>query len=86
MKVILLRVEVPDEWLNDENGIDPSDFIDAVRFGTTTELQLPPPMLRLSDQQLRDMCSTYGWDDSYQSIKAYRTVEAMSIRLNSPEQ
>ena len=40
----------------------------------------------LSGQQLRDMCQTYGWDDSYQSMKAYRTVEAMSLHINSLEQ
>lgn len=39
----------------------------------------------LTDQQLRDMCVKYGWDDSYQSLKAYRTVEAMSLELNQLE-
>jgi hypothetical protein len=39
----------------------------------------------LTDQQIRDMCVKYGWDDSYQSIKAYRTVEAMSLELNQLE-
>jgi hypothetical protein len=39
----------------------------------------------LTDQQLRDMCAKFGWDDSYQSIRAYRTVEAMSLELNQLE-
>ena len=39
----------------------------------------------LTDQQLRDMCAKFGWDDSYQSLKAYRTVEAMSLELNQLE-
>lgn len=44
-----------------------------------------PSPVRLSEQQLRDMCKTYGWDDSYQSMRAYRTVEAMSLQANSLE-
>jgi hypothetical protein len=39
----------------------------------------------LTDQQIRDMCVKFGWDDSYQSLKAYRTVEAMSLELNQLE-
>ncbi len=46
----------------------------------------PKEPVHLSGQQLRDMCQTYGWDDSYQSMKAYRTVEAMSLHINSLEQ
>jgi hypothetical protein len=45
----------------------------------------PKEPVHLSGQQLRDMCQTYGWDDSYQSMKAYRTVEAMSLHINSLE-
>ncbi len=41
--------------------------------------------LLLTNQQLRDMCAKFGWDDSYQSIRAYRTVEAMSLELNQLE-
>jgi hypothetical protein len=45
----------------------------------------PAKALLLSAQQIRDMCVKYGWDDSYQSLKAYRTVEAMSLELNQLE-
>ena len=46
------------------------------------ELEQGAEQVKLSDQQLRDMCVLHGWDDSYQSMKAYRTVEAMSLHIN----
>jgi hypothetical protein len=39
----------------------------------------------LTDAALVEMCNTYDWDMSYQSMKAYRTVEAMSLQLNKKE-
>ena len=39
MKVIFLRVEVPDEWLNDAGKVDPCDWVNAVLFGDTTEIE-----------------------------------------------
>ena len=48
-------------------------------------LAQPAKSLLLSAQQIHDMCAKFGWDDSYQSLKAYRTVEAMSLELNQLE-
>jgi hypothetical protein len=39
----------------------------------------------LSEKALTDMCDNYGWDMSYQSMRAYRMVEAMSLQLNKKE-
>jgi len=50
-----------------------------------TQPEQPSKAKLLTDQQLRDMCAKFGWDDSYQSIRAYRTVEAMSLELNQLE-
>lgn len=50
-----------------------------------SKLEQGAEQVRLSDQQLRDMCVLHGWDDSYQSMKAYRTVETMSLHINSLE-
>ena len=66
------------------NCTDEGQFIGPVCKPCYTRPQ-PAKALLLSDQQLRDMCAKFGWDDSYQSIKAYRTVEAMSLELNSLE-
>ena len=64
-------------------------IMEAIKAGIKESKELHPDFeppkkqqVKLSDQQLRDMCVTYGWDDSYQSIKAYRTVEAMSLHIN----
>jgi hypothetical protein len=61
-------------------------FVDSNGRKHVNNDQSPKEPAHLSDLQLRDMCKTYGWDDSYQSMKAYRTVEAMSLHINSLEQ
>lgn len=66
------------------NCMDEGQFVGSVCTPCYTRPQ-PSKAKLLTDQQLRDMCAKFGWDDSYQSIRAYRTVEAMSLELNQLE-
>jgi hypothetical protein len=77
------------------NFIDEDHYLNTVEDGRwpIRKMHTSPPTQPtkatkaklLTDQQLRDMCAKFGWDDSYQSIRAYRTVEAMSLELNQLE-
>jgi len=44
-------------------------------------LALNPPRY-LTEQAIIDMCRGMGWDTSYRSMPAYRTIEKMSLELN----
>ena len=66
------------------NCMDEGQFVGSVCTPCYIRPQ-PTKALLLSAQQIRDMCVKYGWDDSYQSLKAYRTVEDMSLELNQLE-
>jgi hypothetical protein len=89
-----LEANQPVNYCMNSNGERfPMMHEDPFRFDRNTKaitaieeaLAQPTKALLLSDQQLRDMCAKFGWDDSYQSIKAYRTVEDMSLELNQLE-